>query len=338
MFRGSCNAFMEKNMKRGFITILTLSLAFAGLSSAGYVPAAAAAPSKAEKNAKPALNQILGKLSWGMSSEKAKTIIADQIMDEFRAKTNGNSDLTFVDNTRKLHSDRIENMQKSYMQLTSDNSASLGVSIVGEEFKPDFGEAVITQREDDATKFFFFKDDKLYKIAVVYDASRMNKIAFDTFCSQTAQKYGPAAKEVWDDEGNFNEAVWTDKTNVKLTVKNKYASYSTFLMVFSDDSVESKLAQAHKEYAASLNAGPEVSSSIDALTADPTDGGDSSVDALLGKETKVNLLAGLSQEDIDIINGKTSEKEIEKKKKAKAKKAEKDRKNDAKAKQGLAIY
>ena len=140
------------------------------------------------------------------------------------------------------------------------------------------------------------------------------------------------------DDGNFLESVWTDKTDVKLTVKNKHASYSTFLMVFTDDSVESKLQKDHKAYYRSLNSGPEVSSAIDALTADSSPEEGSSIDDLLGKKTKVDLLAGLSQEDIDVINGKTTEKEIEKKKKAKAKKAAKDRKSDAKAKQGLEIY
>ena len=327
-------------MKKGWITCMAVvALSLWTTWPAANVEAAPAAPSarKAEAS-KPSLSQILGKLKWGMSAEDTKKILADKIMDDFRAKANGNSDLVFVDNLRQTYSDRAENMQKSFLMLTRENSTSLGVSIVGEEFMPDNGESLLTQREDFATKYFFFKDDQLYKIAVVYDSAYLGPVAFDSFCATTAEKYGPATKEIWDDDGNFNESIWTDKSPVKLTVKNKYSSYNTFLMVFVNDSVESSLVAAHKAYFASLNAGPEVSSDIDALTADPTDGGGSSIDALLGKKTEVNLLSGLSQEDIDIINGKYTEKELEKAKKAKAKKAAKDRKNDAKAKKGLEIF
>lgn len=329
-------------MRKGMLSILALSFMVASSGAMMMTSQEAFAKPSATKRAKPAakptLAQSLGDLKWGMSSEQAKKIIAEKIMDDFRAKTEGNSDLSFVDNTRKAHAQRVENMQKSYMVLTRENSSSLGVSIVGDEFMPDNNESLIIQSEDIATKYYFFKDDKLYKMAVVYDSSYLGPVAFDTFCATTAQKYGPAQKEIWDDEGTFMESIWTDKSDVKLVVKNKHSSYSTFLMVFVDDSVESKLQANHKAYFASLNSGPEVSSAIDALTADSDDAGASSIDAMLGKKTQVDLLAGLSQEDIDIINGKTTEKEIEKKKKEKAKKQEKARKSDAKAKQGLEIY
>ncbi|MBQ1925590.1 MAG: hypothetical protein II767_06400 [Proteobacteria bacterium] len=336
-------------MKKFLASILTAAIAFS--CGAGIIlttDTADAKPAKTKdakdngkdtKDAKkkaPALNDVLGDLKWGMSAEKTKKLLADKIMNDFSAKIEGNTDLQYVDNLRKTHSDRVENMQKSYQMLTRDNSAALSVSIVGEEFIPDAGEAMLIQREDIASKYFFFLNDKLYKVAVVYDSAYLGPIAFDTFVATTAQKYGPAKDEVWDDDANFIEAIWTDKTDVKLAVKNKYSSYNTFLMVFSDDAVEKTLQAKHKEYYAALNSGPEVSSAIDDLTSDSTDAGGSSVDALLGKTTKVDLLAGLSQEDIDVINGVTTQEELEKKKKEKAKKERK--KDNTKAKKGLEIY
>lgn len=329
-------------MRKSLVTILAIVFATTCGSSVLLTSniANAAPPSKekaAKSDAKPSLNSVLGSLKWGMSADKAKSIIADKIMGDFRSKSEGNSDLSYVDKLRRQHTDRVENMQKSLINLTRDNSASMGVSIIGEEFMPDAGESVLTSREDNATKYYFFKSDKLYKVAVVYDSAYLGPVAFDTFCATTEKKYGKANNEVWDDDGNFLASVWTEG-DTKLTVKNKYAAFNTVLMVFAKDSVEKELAAKHKEYAASLNQGPEVSSAIDALTADSGGGDTSSVDAMLGKTTKVDLLAGLSQEDIDIINGVTTEKEIEKKKKAKAKKAAKDHKKDAKAKAGLEIF
>ena len=184
------------------------------------------------------MSASLGDLSWGMSAEKAKTIISEKIMSDFRTKSYGNTDLSYVDNLRKTHNERVENMQKSYTHLSHDNSATLSVSIVGEEFMPDADESLLTSREDIATKYYFFKNDKLYKMAVVYDTNYLGPIAFDTFVATAAEKYGPAASEIWDDDGNFTDAIWKDKSNVTLTVKNKYQSYSTFLMVFAACTVE----------------------------------------------------------------------------------------------------
>ena len=316
--------------------IATTLVASAGIMTVS-VSDAVAKPAK-DKKTNADLSASLGDLSWGMSSEKAKTVIGEKIMNDFRTKSYGNTDLSYVDNLRKTHTDRVESMQKSFLKLSNDNTATLSVSIVGEEFMPDANESMLTSREDIATKYYFFKDDKLYKMAVVYDSAYLGPIAFDTFVATTAQKYGPAADEIWDDEGNFTDAIWKDKSNVTLTVKNKYQSYSTFLMVFADDSVEKPLQAKHKAYYDKMNSGPEVSSAIDALTEDDPSGGSNSVDAILGKKTQVDLMAGLSKEDIDIINGVTTKEEIEKKKAKAKKKAAKNKKADAKAKAGLTIF
>ena len=312
-------------MKKLFITLFMVACATCvttmGISSITSTQAVAKPEKKAEKKAaKPTLASPLGALRWGMDSKQVKKILAEKIMNDFREKANGNTDLTYVDNLMKMHQERVENMQNSYISLVRDNVATLSVSIIGEEFMPDAGESMLTQREDIAMKYFFFKDDKLYKMAIVYDSTYLGPIAFDTFVATTAQKYGEPTNEIWDDDGNFTDAIWKDKSSVKLTVKNKYSSYNTFLMVFADDSVEKMIGPHHLAYSKQLNKGPEVSAAIDALTADDSDSADSGIDAMLGKKTEVDLLAGLSQEDIDVINGKITADEAEKQKLAKSKK------------------
>ena len=287
---------------------------------------------------KPSLATPLGGLTWGMDNEQVKKVLSEKIMSDFREKSNGNSDLSYVDNLRKVHTERVENMQRSYMQLTRDNVTTLAVSIVGEEFMPDAGEAMMTQRDDNATKYFFFKDNKLYKMAIVYDSSYLGPIAFDTFVATLAAKYGDPSAELWDDDANFTDAIWKDKSSVKMTVKNKYASYNTFLQVLADESVENQVAAKHLAYFKQLTKGPEVSAEIDALTADDSDAADSGIDAMLGRKTEVDLLAGLSKEDIDVINGRISAEEAERQKLAKAKKNKGKKTNKAKAKEGLQIF
>ena len=317
---------------------LALCLTFSVCAVSVTIAPADVQAKKPEKAAKASVDDILGNLSWGMDHEAVIKRLSDKMNEDYRAKVKGSLDESYADMMRKGYMERVENMRKSYIQLMKDNVASLSVSIIGEEFMPDNNESMLTQRDDIATKYFFFINDKLYKIAIVYDSNYLGPIAFDTFCATTEAKYGKPHDEVWTDEGDFMESIWKGKSTI-LNVKNKYASYSTFLMVFSEEATAAPLVAQHKQYYASVNHGPEISADIDLLTADDPNEQDSSVDAILGKKTEVDLLAGLSQQDIDIIQGKTSQKEIEAQKKAKAKKAKASRKkNDAKVKQGLTIY
>lgn len=287
------------------------------------------------------LDTVLQGMSWGMSHVQVLNSIEKTVMANYRAKAEGITDLAYADRLRKVEVSRIDDMKKSYVELKGDKTATLSVSIIGEEFAPNNDESMLTIKDDVATKYYFFYKDKLYKIAVVYDTKYLGGIAFDSFASTTEQKYGLPYKEDWDDDGNFNAAMWKDKNGNVLNVKNKYASYNTFLMLFYEDSVNKELEAIHVEHAKLVAAGPSVGSDIDALTQDSGSSANSA-DSILGGSTKIDLLAGLSQEEIDIIEGKTTAAEVEKKKKAKAKKeaaAKKKRdKKKAAAKEGLFIY
>ena len=317
---------------------LALCLTFSVSALVATVSPAEVPAKKPEKPAKASVEDILGNLSWGMDHETVMKRLAEKINEDYRAKVKGSLDESYADLMRKAYNERAENMRKSYMPLMKDNVANLSVSIIGEEFMPDNNESMLTQREEVATKYFFFLNDKLYKIAIVYDSSYLGPVAFDTFCATTEAKYGKPYDEVWTDDGDFMESIWKDKTTI-LNVKNKYASYNTFLMVFSEEATSNTLKVQHKQYYDSVNSGPEVSSDIDLLTVDSSEDIGNSVDDILGKKTEVDLLAGLSQQDLDVIAGKTNPNETEAQKKAKAKKANKNKKkNDAKAQQGLVIY
>lgn len=327
-------------MRKWYSTLAVAAcLALGASTMVAMMPTEASAQKKTtKKNSE--ISEILGELSWGMPHEMVLNKLEENSMAEFQAKARGTTDLAYADMQMKTTVERIENMRNSYTPLVRDNVASLSVSIIGEEFMPDNSESMLTQREDIATKYYFFYDNKLYKIAIVYDANYVGPIAFDTFIATAEQKYGPSSEEVWTDDGIFDAAIWRSKSDTMLNVKNKYASYNTFLMVFSEEKTNQLLVSKHEAYYKMTTAGPEISSSIDSLTADVTEDSEfNSIDELLGKKTEVNLLAGLSQEDIDVIEGRVTTEEAEEEKKKKSKrKTQKKKKSNAKAKKGLEIF
>lgn len=326
-------------MKKWYSSLAIAACLALGASTMVMMMPTEATAQKKSSAKKAEISAFLGDIKWGMSHDLVMRKIEEKLMADFQAKSRGTTDLAYADMQMKTRVERIENMQKSYIPLVRDNAAGLSVSIIGEEFMPDNEESMLTQREDIASKYYFFHGDKLYKIAVVYDSAYLGPIAFDTFIATTEQKYGASSDEVWTDDGDFTEAIWRAKDGSSLSVKNKYASYNTFLMVFSEEAVNATLVAKHKAYYNMTNAGPEISSSIDSLTSDaPSDAGPNSVDTLLGKKTEVNLLAGLTQDDIDIIEGRVTPEQLEAQKKAKAKRGGKGKKVNAKAKQGLEIF
>ncbi|MBQ1925095.1 MAG: hypothetical protein II180_03135, partial [Proteobacteria bacterium] len=223
---------------------LALCLTFSVSALVATVSPAEVQAKKPEKPAKASVEDILGNLSWGMDHETVMKRLAEKINEDYRAKVKGSLDESYADLMRKAYNERAENMRKSYMPLMKDNVANLSVSIIGEEFMPDNNESMLTQREEVATKYFFFLNDKLYKIAIVYDSSYLGPVAFDTFCATTEAKYGKPYDEIWTDDGDFMESIWKDKSTI-LSVKNKYASYNTFLMVFAEEATNTPLVAQH---------------------------------------------------------------------------------------------
>lgn len=295
------------------------------------------------------LTSVLDELEWGMSSKDVLKRLDARIWATFEAETADTADIGKKDKVRKQYKQRADKLVESFKELKSASRSGLEVSVVSDEFVLDNNESVVVVREDIATRYYFFVNDKFYKLAIAYDPSYIGDLAFDSFIAAVATKYGKPNTEVTDEEGFFAQAIW-ESNGSRLRVDDKWHTYDTYLMAFTDINLESSVKAKHEAAIRARYTEPEVGADISALTEGDDDMGRSAADALLGGSTRVDLKAGLPQEDIDAMNAEKiaaaegGDKSGLSEKKAKAPKKKKDNRKKFEdlekkdEKKGLIIY
>jgi len=270
-------------------------------------------------------------LTWGMTSKQVLKKIEEHVMNEYEEEAAKVSQHRKKDMLRRKAEKRFERIAKSHKEFKSGKRSGLEVSVVADEFVPDNNESVIVVKDDKATRYYFFVHDKLYKLAIAYDPNYIGNLSFDTFAKHVAKKYGSAKKEKKDADGFFVQAIWEDGSGNRLRVDDKWQTYETYLMAFSDTNLESQVAEKHAAAIDKRYAEPAVSSDIESLT-EGEDKSGSAVDAILGGDTQVDLKAGLPEEDLKAMAEDDIVKEKDKKDKAgtSKKKRKKRRRNKRK--------
>ena len=295
------------------------------------------------------LDTILEGISWGASKAEVLEGLESIINQQRDTELQGIVDIGKQDQIRKRFRDRFSTIKDSYRDLAAGERSGLRVSIVADEFVEGNNEAVLVVREEIATKYYFFYNDQLYKIAVAYNPAYIDNMHFDAFVEAATDKYGTPLKEDTDEEGFFTASYWLDHNGNQLRISDHSNNYDSFLMVFSSESISQEVEPVHTASIEKRYAAPEVSSDIGDLVGDDEEGElSSAASAILQEEVDVDLMAGLPEEErLAMEEEKKKQEEAEEKKKKKKKRDKKKRdkkkrdkkdKKDEKNGTGIIIY
>jgi hypothetical protein len=194
------------------------ALIIAGLSISATAGFALAAPKKAAKTAKKtakakkpppkkpppmvsaahkkSLAEKFGGFKFGMTKDEVLKVLQKQIDERFEDKIKATTDIAMQDRYRKDKKGELSRVAQSYIAFGPKNSP-WDVSIVENEFAHNTNEAMMERWENEGGKnqrrFFFFYDQKLWKMYLSLDVSIIpeDKRNFDTFKSVMEGQYGP---------------------------------------------------------------------------------------------------------------------------------------------------
>lgn len=235
------------------------------------------------------LDAVLDGLEWGQTHEQVLEYAERKLMIDFEAKA-ADVDTYKRDKMRKQYKQDLEKIQATYKGLDAGQNSGLELSIVSEEFVKGNSESVLSMKDKVATRYYFFVNDQLYKVAVAYDPDYLQNVGFEDFLGSVAKKYGEQKELLEDDLGQLVEGSW-EIGGTRLRVRNQSATYQAFLMVFTDTALESKVAAVHAK-ARQDRSGPAVSGEIDSLAmADGTFIEDE------GESVKFDLMGSLTPEE-----------------------------------------
>ncbi len=297
---------------------LSLSAAVTGASATSHAKGKAKAAGKSE-GAAPAANAAevnklkavrfddpkAGAFKWGMKPDEVLSLVRAGIEGKFKPQiTKSASDPQFQQRVRDQMVKEIAAVKKSYTKFEGQKSG-WDVSIIGQEFGQNSGEAVLVSKEETWTRYFFFFEDGLYKMFLAFNKDALAGKSFQDFGKSMESKYG-RAKEVYRDDkihGGIRHTLdhfeWSAPGGERLRLVDRSEFYGVFCMVLFESGTQDRLAERRKV----VNPGESSKDAlVEAVTAKGTDNGrdanDDIIDRLTGKEVKK---MGTEEKHADIV-------------------------------------
>lgn len=144
---------------------------------------------------KKALQEKFAGFKFGMTKDEILKVLQKQIDDRFEEKIKATTDIQMQDRLRKDKKAELNRVATTYVKFDGKKTG-WDVSIVENEFAHNTGEAMMERWENEGGKnnrrFFFFKDDRLWKMYISLDVSMIpeDKRNFDTFKGVMENQYG----------------------------------------------------------------------------------------------------------------------------------------------------
>ncbi len=187
--------------------LLLSSVAVAAPAPAKKAPPKAAKPAPPKKVVPPpmvtaehkkALAEKFGGFKFGMTKDDVLGVLQKQIDERYEDKIKGTTDITLQDRYRRDKKAELSNTAKTFIAFDA-KTTPWDVSIVENEFAHNTNESMMERWENEGGKnqrrFFFFYDNKLWKMYLSLDVSIIpeEKRTFETFKSVMEGQYGAGA-------------------------------------------------------------------------------------------------------------------------------------------------
>jgi hypothetical protein len=262
--------------------------------SAAAAPAkkkAAAAPAKAAPLASTdEVTKIKGDFKWGMTPQEvlAKTVERVEASYEDRLKKTIN-DPTKQDRVRKEMLAETEQVKKNSLVKFDGQKTGYDVSIIDQEFSHGAHESMLVGKDANASRYFFFVDDRLYKMYIAFDKDMLAGKDFRQFGQMMQARFGKA-REVFVDEKSkagvahkLDHYEWATKGGDVLKLVDRSGFYDVYCLVIADGAQAARQAEVHRAQAR-LEKSDSLVEAVTSAKPSGRDSNDNVVDRIAGKE------------------------------------------------------
>jgi hypothetical protein len=226
-----------------FVAAASLALGVPGVSGLAGSGAGVGgvAVAHAEPVNKKAVSDLLAGFKFGMTRKEVMAMIRKEITARYDQKIFATSDVYQQDKLRREREQEIERIEKSYVEFTG-KVGGWDVSVIDDQFKQGTGESMLVFWEAvgdrKQRRFFFFHEDRLYKMVITLDASHIDKArrSFDVFVTALEREYGTA-------KSSAQGAMWTGDNGIVLFALDKLTHYDTVCLAVTDMRMTRKLLE-----------------------------------------------------------------------------------------------
>lgn len=272
--------------RRLFRAGLALSLSLVFMFSAQH--AEARRPKRKEL---PKVSSALQNLRWGESHHKVVEYLGKVIKKRYQAVITKTINGTKADQLRREMREAVKDLKKEYTEFSGQRTG-YSVSFLKHDFVHNNGETLLRFKEDNRTRYFFFRYDQLWKVVVSYPSDL--GLSFNTFVDRVRSKYGRPNDEKWETpyggSRQLSVVTWQDdKTILQLEDQsNFHGVYVMKLISLAEgSSIEESHARKHKKAPRDLDAPKKIGGGINIFGEE--ENVEEVVDQITGTKHKVNL-------------------------------------------------
>jgi hypothetical protein len=231
-----------------------------------------------------------GLFAWGMSPNE----VAEKAEGAVTARYRERADAAKADPGKQQRiRDELEKekvtLRKSFTKFEGQKTG-WDVSIIGPEFAQNNGESVVMLKEDIWTRYFFFFEDRLYKMFLAFNKDVIGDKSFRDFGKEMADKYG-APREVYRDEkvhGGLKRVLdhfeWAVSGEDSLKLVDRSEFYGVYCLVISDARVVDSVIAKRKITNPGTTEKDSLVESVLGSKDTGRDNNDDIIDRLTGKE------------------------------------------------------
>lgn len=195
------------------------------------------------------VNAITKGYSWGMTPDQVLAELSKKIEAEYDAKQKKAKDPMSQDRNREWRKEQLEELRRGNVQFKSNANQKWNVSLIQYEFEDDAQEEMVWIRSGRyLRKFFFFKDNGLWKIVYAYQTEKWGK-EYDQVVEETFKKWfgiSPEAKVKQDPKTaaplmTYNE--WKSKNGEKIRSFDLSAVHGVYMITVLDGNIEQQIGE-----------------------------------------------------------------------------------------------
>jgi hypothetical protein len=252
----------------------------------GVSKAAKVAPAASEKE----LEKLKGDYKWGMTPDEITAKVQDHVRASYEERLKKTlNDPTKQDRVRKEMAAEVERVKTKLVKFDGQKTG-YDVSIIDQEFLHGTNESMLATKEELNTRYFFFANDRLYKMFLAFDKEMLQGKSFREFGQLMQARFGKA-REVNVEERTkagvkvkLDYFIWGSKSGDMLRLVDRSEFYDVFCLVIYDGKVAEKQDEVRKARAKNVR----KDSLVEAVTTQPSndrDPNDNVLDKITGKET-----------------------------------------------------
>lgn len=193
---------------------------------------------------------LMGQFRWGMTANEVFDVMAKDIEAEYAERQKKAKGAVQQDKNRSWRKAQIQDLRANRVQFDSAKHHKWGVSLIQFEYEDDNNEEMIwTRSSPTLRKYYFFKDDELWKIVYGYSTETWAGKSYEEVLEGKFKKWfgvSPDKKSKTDEKTGqdlltYHE--WTAMDGEKIRAFDMSSVHGVYVLAVVDGNAESRIGE-----------------------------------------------------------------------------------------------